>query len=111
MPVPTFTANCTKSTPTAPQGPAGGADHTTGLAQLLPLWPHELNDMTPSGRERRIALLRKALRAERRRGLAGHWTYDLGRHSALLHCYKREVELAQAAGLTTAPKVLQAKAG
>ena len=69
--------------------------HLAGLARLLPLWPHELNDMTPAGREKRIGLLRKALRAERRRGLAGHWTYDLGRHSALLRCYKCEIALAQ----------------
>jgi hypothetical protein len=72
------------------------AVHTTDLARLLPLWPHELYDMTTAGREKRICLLRKSLRAERRRGLAGHWTYDLGRHSALLRCYKREVDLAQA---------------
>ena len=67
--------------------------HTADLARLLPLWPHELEDMTVVGREKRITLLRKSLRAERRRGLAGHWTYDLARHSALLRCYKREVEL------------------
>jgi hypothetical protein len=75
------------------------AVHTSDLARLLPLWPHELNDMTASGREKRICLLRKSLRAERRRGLAGHWTYDLGRHSALLRCYKREVDLAHENGL------------
>lgn len=85
------------------QKPANSASraafHTADLARLLPLWPHELNDMTTAGREKRIALLRKSLRAERRRGLAGHWTYDLGRHSALLRCYKREVDLAQENGL------------
>lgn len=64
--------------------------HLAALARLLPLWPHELSDMSAAGRLRRLALLRKALRAERRRGLAGHWTYDLGRHSALLACYRRE---------------------
>jgi hypothetical protein len=73
------------------------ASHTATLARLLPLWPHELSDQSPAGRERRLALLRKALRAERRCGLAGHWTYDLGRHSALLRCYKYEVSLAAAA--------------
>jgi hypothetical protein len=75
------------------------AVHIADLARLLPLWPHELDDMTSAGCEKRIGLLRKSLRAERRRGLAGHWTYDLGRHSALLRCYKREVDLARETGL------------
>lgn len=61
------------------------------LASLLPMWPREIEDMSVRGRERRILLLRKALRSERRLGLAGHWTYDLARHSALLACYRREV--------------------
>lgn len=77
--------------------------HIAALARLLPLWPHELADTTPAGRDRRLALLRKALRAERRRGLAGHWTYDLGRHSALLRCYKQEAALAAANGQATIP--------
>ncbi len=83
--------------------------HTAGLARLLPLWPHELNDMTPAGREKRIGLLRKALRAERRRGLTGHWTYDLGRHSALLRCYKREIELDSASANPQTRQIRQAK--
>jgi hypothetical protein len=61
------------------------------LASLLPLWPHELADETVAGLQKRLAILRRALRAERCRGLAGHWTYDLARHSALLRCYRREV--------------------
>ncbi|HAH63923.1 MAG TPA: hypothetical protein DCL72_00255 [Rhizobiales bacterium] len=41
----------------------------------------------------RLALmkLRRALRAERRRGLAGHWSYDLNRHLGLLSAYKGEL--------------------
>lgn len=67
------------------------------LARLLPLWPHEMADLSIAGREKRLALLRRALRAERRRGQAGHWTYDLARHAALLRCYRREADsLAQA---------------
>lgn len=31
----------------------------------------------------RVARLTRALRAERRLGLAGHWSYDLNRHIAL----------------------------
>jgi len=33
----------------------------------------------------RIARLRSALRRERARGRAGHWTYDLARHLSLAH--------------------------
>jgi hypothetical protein len=61
--------------------------------RLLPLWPHEVCDRSPAGRQRLIALLRRALRAERNRGLAGHWTYDLSRHAQLLAIYREECEL------------------
>ena len=61
------------------------------LLRLLPLWPHEIADETPAARRRVIALLRRALRAERQRGLAGHWTYDLSRHAQLLAAYRSEV--------------------
>jgi len=37
-----------------------------------------------------LAKLRRALRAERRRGLAGHWSYDLNRHVGLLSAYRGE---------------------
>jgi hypothetical protein len=60
------------------------------LARLLPMWPHELADSSMPGRRRRIALLARALRQERQRGLAGHWTYDLARHAALKRHYDRE---------------------
>ena len=37
---------------------------------------------------RLLAVLRRALRAERNRGLTGHWTYDLSRHAQLLAIYR-----------------------
>ena len=37
-----------------------------------------------------VARLAKALRGERRRGQAGHWTYDLNRHIALMQAYRAE---------------------
>jgi hypothetical protein len=58
------------------------------LMRLLPLWPHEVADRSPAGRMRLLAVLRRALRAERNRGLAGHWTYDLSRHAQLLAIYR-----------------------
>ena len=43
-----------------------------------------------------LAKLRRALRAERRRGVAGHWTYDLARHVELLHLYRQELAMVRA---------------
>jgi hypothetical protein len=65
-------------------------DRRAELARILPLWPRELDDESPSGRRRILAKLRCALRAERRRGIAGHWTYDLPRHVELLRVYRLE---------------------
>lgn len=62
----------------------------TDLPKLLPLWPSELEVRTPSDHLRLLARLRRALRAERRRGLSGHWTYDLSRHAQLLRAYRAE---------------------
>jgi hypothetical protein len=48
---------------------------------------------------RLLAKLRRALRAERQRGLGGHWAYDLARHAQLLRAYRAET----AAYLLTVP--------
>jgi hypothetical protein len=58
---------------------------------VLPLWPHEIEDDSPAARKRIVAKLHSALRAERRRGVAGHWTYDLARHVELLRVYRGEL--------------------
>ena len=58
------------------------------LPRLIAAWPDEIAELAGSGRERLLAKLRKALRAERQRGLAGHWTYDLARHAELLAVYR-----------------------
>ena len=55
------------------------------------MWPHEIEDESLSGRQKILAKLRQALRAERRRGLSGHWTYDLARHVELLRVYQEEL--------------------
>lgn len=77
----------------APQRPY---DRRTELPRVLPLWPHELDDESPEGRRRVLAKLRRALRAERRRGVAGHWTYDLARHVELLRVYRLELAASRA---------------
>ena len=38
-----------------------------------------------------LAKLRRALRAERRRAVSGHWSFDLYRYLGLLGAYKGEL--------------------
>jgi hypothetical protein len=66
-------------------------DRLAELARVLPLWPHELADESRQGRLRILGKLHSALRAERRRGVAGHWTYDLARHRELLRIWRLEL--------------------
>ncbi len=61
------------------------------LPKLIPLWPRELTDHSPEGCRHVLAKLRSALRAERRRALSGHWSYDLNRHLGLISAYKGEL--------------------
>jgi hypothetical protein len=77
--------------------PARSADYERArdLPKLLPLWAWELKTPSKAEHARLLARLRRALRAERQRGLGGHWTYDLARHAQLLRAYRAEV----AAGL------------
>jgi hypothetical protein len=65
----------------------------TDLPKLVGLWPAEIADCSREGRKRLVAKLKRALRQERLRGLSGHWTYDLARHSQLLEAYRIEVQL------------------
>lgn len=61
------------------------------LGRVLPLWPHEIADPTLAGQERICRMLSSALRRERQRGVAGHWTYDIGRHAALARALRPEL--------------------
>lgn len=61
------------------------------LPKLIALWPHEIDDESSEGCRHILAKLRSALRAERRRALSGHWSYDLNRHLGLLSAYKGEL--------------------
>ena len=62
-----------------------GANHyhrLRHLPALLALWPIELEDMSATGTKHIVDQLKIALFAERRRGRARHWCYDLNRHLA-----------------------------
>ena len=61
------------------------------LPRLISLWPAELADFSAAGSRLILGKLRRALRAERRRGSAGHWSYDLNRHLGLWSAYKAEL--------------------
>jgi hypothetical protein len=52
----------------------------------------EIEDRTFIGRTELLAKLERALKEERARGLAGHWSYELARHTALFAVYRRERE-------------------
>ena len=71
-------------------------DRLRDLQRLLPVWPAEIADTSYAGRLTLLAKLRRALRHERKRGGAGHWSYDLGRHAALRTAYRAEVAAALA---------------
>lgn len=79
------------------------------LPKLIPLWQHELGDHSPEGCRHVLAKLRSALRAERRRALSGHWSYDLNRHLGLISAYKGE--LAGLGRLETQPNCTRRAAG
>lgn len=65
-------------------------DRARDLPKLLPLWPLEIVTSKTADHAGLLARLRKALRAERQRGVNGHWTYDLARHAQLLRAYRAE---------------------
>ncbi len=79
--------------PSPVPSPAAFADYERArdLPKLLPLWEWELATPSEAEHARLLARLRRALRAERQRGLSGHWTYDLARHAQLLRAYRAEV--------------------
>jgi hypothetical protein len=72
---------------------AGACAHfrTRDLPKLIALWPREIENQSKEGVLHILAKLRRALRAERTRGLAGHWAYDLNRHLGLLSAFKAEL--------------------
>ena len=73
------------------------------LPRLIALWPHQLEDESGDSRRHVLAKLRRALRAERRRGHAGHWSYDLNRHLGLLSAYRGELALLERSERATQP--------
>ena len=69
-------------------------DRDRDLPRLLPLSAEEIATPTAEAQTRLVALLRRALRAERVRAREGHWTYDPARHAALLRAFRIEADAA-----------------
>ena len=65
-------------------------DRRRDLARLIHLDPFKALPDTAETTDAILASLGRALRAERNRGRAGHWTYDLNRHIALRQAYAAE---------------------
>jgi hypothetical protein len=62
----------------------------TDLPRLIPIDPARLANLDQETHRAILARLARALRGERNRGRAGHWTYDLNRHIALRQAYEAE---------------------
>ena len=79
-----------------PRSPRDPDQRNRELSALLPLWPHELSDLSLQGRRRLVAVMERALRAERNRGRAGHWAYDHARHAGLYRAWVKERDALRA---------------
>ncbi|WP_281170317.1 DUF6477 family protein [Pleomorphomonas koreensis] len=60
------------------------------LPRLLPVDPADIADDSEECTRKLCLRLLSALRRERGRGRAGHWSYDLNRHIGLLQAYRAE---------------------
>ena len=61
------------------------------LRRLMPVGPDELGESGgPQATNSLLLKIGRALRGERARGSAGHWTYDINRHMALAQAYVAE---------------------
>ena len=54
------------------------------------MWPSEIAAVQERDLSLIVLRLMRALRAERRRGQLGAWSYDLSRHALLLAAYRSE---------------------
>ena len=65
-------------------------DRTKMLPRLLPMGLDDLRGAEPETTQVIVRKLARALRAERTRGRAGHWTYDPERHLRLCAAFQAE---------------------
>ncbi|MDB5596742.1 MAG: hypothetical protein JWM36_3703 [Hyphomicrobiales bacterium] len=65
-------------------------DRAKMLPRLLPMGLEDLRGAEPQTTEAIVSKLARALRSERTRGRAGHWTYDPERHLRLCAAFHAE---------------------
>ena len=78
-------------------------DRARHLPRLITIGPDEIKDDSPAARRAILTRLARALRAERNRGRAGHWTYDLNRHLGLKQAHAAERQRLGVAGRAERP--------
>lgn len=76
--------------PCPPRTKPGSYERRRDLPGLIPMPAHELAQPSPAQAQAILHMLARALRAERRRGRAGHWAYDPAKHLALKRAYGEE---------------------
>jgi len=54
------------------------------LRRVVPMFPHQART-----RARTLAHLRSVLRAQKRKGREGHWSYDYARHCGLIRLFDK----------------------
>ena len=72
------------------QGVARSYVRNNIIPRLLPMVEADLSGPEPATTRAILLKLAGALRSERARGRAGHWTYDLNRHIALNQAHAAE---------------------
>lgn len=75
--------------------PARSYQRLRDLPRLLPLSPDEIAGDSLAADRHVMALLRRALDREYRRGLEGAWTYDAARYRLLLFACRTEAARLQ----------------
>jgi len=74
----------------APRAGTSAYERGRSLPRLLPVTEGDLAPDDTGTARIIVTRLSRALRAERQRGRAGHWTYDLNRHIALAQALDAE---------------------
>jgi len=69
---------------------AHASERALRVSRLVPLWPSQVDAPGEAAARRVVDALERALRGERRRGRAGHWSYDINRHLALARTVREE---------------------
>lgn len=78
------------SASTASEAIVAGWDRERMLPRLIAVGPDELADRSRNGRLVIVRRIIAALRGERTRGRAGHWSYSLDRHIGLVQALAAE---------------------